>query len=76
MLPEHVLEFPKIVDFQYCPVNEIATKSFVLKNTGELGTTYEWEISEPFSIIPQKGFIEAGDQITVKIEFDPKVSFK
>jgi len=74
VLPEHVLEFSKVVDFQYCPVNEIATKSFMLKNTGELGTSYEWEVSEPFSIIPKKGFIEFGHQTTIKVEFYPKVS--
>lgn len=73
VLPEHVLEFPKIIDFQYCPLNEIAAKSFVLRNTGELGTSYEWEVSTPFSIIPKKGHIESGSQINLKVEFDPKV---
>ena len=73
MLPEHVLEFPKLIDFEYCPVKETATKTFVLKNTGELGTSFEWEVSKPFSIIPQKGFVESGNQTIIKVQFDPKV---
>lgn len=73
VLPEHVLEFPRVVDFQYCPVNETASNNFVLRNTGELGTSYEWQVPEPFSIIPQKGFIESGRSISVKVEFNPTV---
>ncbi|KAH6577222.1 hypothetical protein BASA60_004157 [Batrachochytrium salamandrivorans] len=70
-LPGHVLEFPPTMDFLLCPIRETAKKTFILKNTGELDSYFDWEISEPFSISPQTGLLASGSHCTVTIEFFP-----
>ncbi|KAI8923507.1 hypothetical protein BC831DRAFT_417141 [Entophlyctis helioformis] len=70
-LPEHVLEFPETVDFSLCPVRETAKKTFVLRNTGELVSCFEWEISKPFSISPKSGSLPPGGCCVVTVEFKP-----
>ena len=72
-LPEHVLEFPESIDFSLCPLRETAKKTFTLKNTGELSSTYEWEISKPFAITPRSGTLLPGQCTSVVIEFKPEV---
>ena len=74
-LPEHVLEFPSSIDFSYCPIKEIAKQTFVLKNDGELTSSYEWEIPNPFAIYPSSGTLLSGASETVRIEFIPQVCF-
>lgn len=70
-LPEHVLEFPKTTDFDLCPIRETASKTFVLKNTGELSSHYLWDIPKPFSIYPKEGHLAPGASTHVTIEFKP-----
>ncbi|KAJ3219527.1 hypothetical protein HDU67_000472 [Dinochytrium kinnereticum] len=70
-LPEHVLEFPESIDFSLCPVKEVAKRIFTLKNTGELASTYEWDIAKPFSITPRTGTLLPGQSCPVTIEFKP-----
>ncbi|OAJ44042.1 hypothetical protein BDEG_27330 [Batrachochytrium dendrobatidis JEL423] len=70
-LPEHVLEFPKTIDFSLCPVRETAKRTFQLKNTGELTSYFEWEISAPFAISPQNGSLSHGNSCTITVEFTP-----
>jgi hypothetical protein len=72
-LPEHVLEFPESIDFSLCPVRETAKKIFTLRNIGELSSSYEWEISKPFSITPRGGTLPPGQSVAVTIEFRPQV---
>ncbi|KAJ3105560.1 hypothetical protein HDU97_007902 [Phlyctochytrium planicorne] len=71
-LPEHVLDFPDSIDFSLCPVKEIAKKTFILKNIGELASTYDWEISKPFCITPQNGTLLPGQTCSMTIEFKPQ----
>ncbi|KAJ3173570.1 hypothetical protein HDU88_002656 [Geranomyces variabilis] len=70
-LPEHVLEFPDTVDFKLCPTRETARETFLLKNTGELASFYEWTIPKPFSISPRTGYLAPGTVIPVIIDFKP-----
>ncbi|KAJ3221474.1 hypothetical protein HK099_003484 [Clydaea vesicula] len=70
-LPEHVLEFQKLIDFEFCPIKETAKKTFLLKNTGELGSYYEFEIQKPFYIVNKKGFLEPNYSTNMTIEFKP-----
>ncbi|KAI8834503.1 hypothetical protein BC829DRAFT_448428 [Chytridium lagenaria] len=71
-LPEHVLEFPESLDFSLCPLKEVARKTFTLRNTGELASTYEWEIAKPFSINPRVGTLQPGQSCAVIVEFKPQ----
>ncbi|KAJ3162411.1 hypothetical protein HDU86_004891 [Geranomyces michiganensis] len=70
-LPEHVLEFPDTVDFKLCPTRETARETYLLKNTGELASYYEWTIPKPFSISPRTGYLAPGTEIPVTIDFKP-----
>ncbi|KAJ3030918.1 UNVERIFIED_CONTAM: hypothetical protein HDU68_007279 [Siphonaria sp. JEL0065] len=70
-LPEHILEYPSSIDFSLCPLKETAKQVFMLKNSGELDSSFEWEISKPFSISPRSGTLPAGQATNVTIEFKP-----
>ena len=72
-LPEHLLEFPLNIDFSYCPTHETARKTFIIKNTGELDSHFEWDCPAPFSIHPQSGNIPSGASETIRIDFKPQV---
>ncbi|KAI8823829.1 hypothetical protein BJ741DRAFT_634238 [Chytriomyces cf. hyalinus JEL632] len=71
-LPEHVLEHPPSIDFTLCPIRETARRTFSLKNVGELGSTFEWEISSPFRIAPRIGTLNPGQSVTIAIDFHPE----
>lgn len=70
-LPEHVLDFPKAIDFELCPIREIASQVFLLKNVGELPSYYEWVIPKPFAITPRTGSLAPGENTSVTIDFKP-----
>ncbi|KAJ3320632.1 hypothetical protein HDV06_005150 [Boothiomyces sp. JEL0866] len=70
-LPEHVMEFPEIIDFGYCPIRETAKFNFMMHNTGELASDYEWTIDPPFSITSTSGHILPGTSVSVLLEFKP-----
>ncbi|ORX51756.1 hypothetical protein BCR36DRAFT_287578 [Piromyces finnis] len=70
-IPKHSIDIPKKISFSYCPVNEIARKTFILKNTGELTTTFEWKVCKPYHLIPEKGKIEPKKSIIVEVLFQP-----
>lgn len=71
-LPEHVLEFPESLDFKLCPLRETGRLSFTLKNVGELGSAYVWDIPKPFSITPQSGVLPTGQSVSVNMDFKPE----
>ncbi|ORX76894.1 hypothetical protein BCR32DRAFT_295949 [Anaeromyces robustus] len=70
-IPKHSIDIPRNISFGYCPVNEIVRKTFILKNTGELTTTFEWKVCKPYSIIPEKGKIEPKKSLTMEVLFQP-----
>ena len=70
-LPEHVLEHPSTIDFALCPIREVAKKTFLLKNTGELSSYFEWDIQEPFSISKIKGILPPETSIPITVDFKP-----
>ena len=59
------------IDFSFCPVRETCKKTFTLKNTGELASYYEWQITPPFIITTQTGELEPESSMQVTIEFKP-----
>ncbi|KAI8822927.1 uncharacterized protein EV422DRAFT_585444 [Fimicolochytrium jonesii] len=71
-LPEHVLDFPSTTDFSLCPIRETAKKTFLLTNTGELGSDFEWSIPRPFAISPRSGTMAPNAEISVTIDFKPE----
>ncbi|KAJ3334134.1 hypothetical protein HDU76_008596 [Blyttiomyces sp. JEL0837] len=71
-LPEHLLEFPESIDFTLCPLRETAKRTFLMKNTGELTSYFEWEIGKPFCITPRSGRLPPGQSVTIVVEFKPQ----
>ncbi|ORY53838.1 hypothetical protein BCR33DRAFT_674998 [Rhizoclosmatium globosum] len=71
-LPEHVLEYPKSIDFALCPLKETARRVFMLKNSGELASSFEWEVSKPFTITPRSGTLPPGQATNITIDFKPE----
>lgn len=72
-LPEHSLAFPTKIEFGYCPIKETARRTFLLKNTGELATSFEWDINPPFRIEPNSGVLTPGSELRMTLEFMPLV---
>jgi len=72
-IPKHAIDIPKSISFGYCPINEVERKTFVLKNIGELVTTFEWKFCKPFQLKPEKGKIEPKKSITIEVLFQPSV---
>jgi hypothetical protein len=70
-IPKHAIEIPKSMSFGYCPVNEVERKTFVMRNTGELVTNFEWKACEPYHLVPEKGKIEPKKAITIEVSFQP-----
>eukprot|EP00833_Pecoramyces_ruminatium_P004966 jgi/Orpsp1_1/1178998/evm.model.c7180000067523.1 len=70
-IPKHAIDIPRNISFGYCPINEVERKTFTLKNSGELVTTFEWKVCEPYHIVPEKGKIEPKKSITVEVFFQP-----
>jgi hypothetical protein len=70
-IPKHAIDIPKSISFGYCPINEVERKTFVLKNIGELVTTFEWKFCKPFQLKPEKGKIEPKKSITIEVLFQP-----
>jgi hypothetical protein len=71
-LPEHLMEFPEVIDFGYSPIRETAKYTFTLSNIGELKSYFEWNIEEPFNISPSNGELAPGGSCQMVIEFTPK----
>jgi hypothetical protein len=75
-----------ILDFEYCPVNEVTTKSFDIKNTGlnkkssfftklgEMDFDYVWSVKGPFVISPPSGKVRRGGTEQFSVTFSPKAA--
>jgi cilia- and flagella-associated protein 65 len=72
-LPQHDLDFPEKIDFNYRPIRETAKIYFTLKNVGELTSYYEWCIEPPFFISASQGELAPDSSTQILIEFNPQV---
>lgn len=66
------LKVPDRIDFGCEPVNEVATRTFLLENVGQIPGDFEWVVDAPFSVEPAVGSVEAGKAVKVTISFAPK----
>jgi cilia- and flagella-associated protein 65 len=65
------MDFPKSIEFNNCPVNEILEKKIVLHNTGQVPSDFEFSCESPFDISPSVGSIKAGKTQTLTCTFSP-----
>ncbi|CAF1324627.1 unnamed protein product [Adineta ricciae] len=73
LLPQYRLSVePKEINFGYCAVQDIQTRSFKLRNTGDLETSIEWNFNEPFIIEPRECVLPVGEMQTFTCTFQPQ----
>jgi hypothetical protein len=63
------LQAPEGLDLGYCATHQITQLTFHLTNIGEIDAPYEWDVPEPFQLVPSKGIVPAGKfhEITLSI---------
>ena len=71
-LPLVKLQVPAQLHFGYVPANEIASKSFTIKNTGEIGIHFKWKLNEPFCMEPSEGYLEPKRTANLTATFKPE----
>ena len=71
-LPLVKLQVPAQLHFGYVPANEVASKSFVIKNAGEIGIHYKWKLNEPFCVEPAEGYLDPKKSASVTATFKPE----
>lgn len=73
LLPQYRISVePKEVNFGYCAVQDTQTRSFKLRNTGDLETAIAWNASEPFVIEPRESVLPVGGSQTFTCSFQPQ----
>ena len=73
LLPQYRLSVePKEINFGYCAVQDVQTRSFKLRNTGDLETSIEWSFNEPFTIEPRECVLPVGGMQTFTCTFQPQ----
>ena len=71
-LPLVKMVVPAQLHFGYVPANELASKSFTIKNAGEIGIHYKWKLNEPFCIEPAEGYLDPKTSANVTATFKPE----
>ena len=72
-LPKHSLTFiPPVLDFNFRPVKESAQLALILRNSGELPSTFDWAVDKPFRFTPSCGKLEPLEETTVIVDFQPE----
>jgi hypothetical protein len=63
------LKAPEGLDLGYCATHQITQLTFHLVNNGEIDAPYEWDVPEPFSLVPSSGVVPVGKfhEITLSI---------
>jgi hypothetical protein len=63
------LKAPEGLDLGFCATHQISQLTFKLVNTGEIDAPYEWDVPEPFRLVPSSGTVPVGKfhEITLSI---------
>ena len=63
------LKAPEGLDLGYCATHQITQLTFHLVINGEIDAPYEWDVPEPFSLVPSSGVAPVGKfhEITLSI---------
>ncbi|NWI97813.1 CFA65 protein, partial [Pitta sordida] len=74
VLPRLHLSFPVAVQLPVCAVHNVTETRFPVRNVGDLVTMFAWETPSPFSVTPDHGVLNPGDEHMVRVVFQPKVA--
>ncbi len=73
LLPQYRLTIePKELNFGYCAIQDIQSRSFKIRNTGDLETNIEWNSNEPFIIEPRECILPVDGIQTFTCSFQPQ----
>ena len=73
LLPQYRLTVePKELQFGYCAIQDTQSRSFQLRNTGDLEIPIDWNVTEPFSIEPRSCLLPVGNSQTFTCSFQPQ----
>ena len=73
LLPQSRLALePRELHFGYCAIQDVQTRSFQLRNTGDLELPIDWNVTDPFSIEPRSCLLPVGGSQTFSCSFQPQ----
>jgi len=67
-----ILDFPDIVNFSECPVNYESSKILLVRNIGNKKATFKLTVKEPFSVVPDNGYLDIGESMQIEVKFEPE----
>lgn len=72
LLPSVNLGLPVHIDYKYCPVKDVTTKTFDIHNDQNFIVGFKWlSVTHPFSITPLQGNLKPGQTATISCHFCP-----
>ncbi|KAJ8004474.1 hypothetical protein DPEC_G00136070 [Dallia pectoralis] len=71
-LPRHALDLPESVFLPPCAVLHQSQTTFMFRNISKLQTRFQWEVSCPFQMSPDRGVLQAGQECHVTVLFRPQ----
>ncbi|CAH6791790.1 Cfap65 [Phodopus roborovskii] len=73
-LPCHKLVCPSSLQLPLCAIGDSVETWFCLNNVGDLPTFFNWEVPNPFQILPTTGLLEPGRGCRIKVTFEPLIA--
>lgn len=74
VLPKADIAVPDFLKFGMCAVKDCIEVMFQITNTSELVTKFQWQVLEPFSIVPESGTMAPRTSCSIKATFCPKAA--
>ena len=71
-LPVIRMQVPDQLDFGYVASKDTGHQKFAIKNTGEVGLDFAWNLDRPFTIKPAEGHLEPGESMSFEGTFQPQ----
>lgn len=73
LLPQYRINLePNELNFGYCAIQDVQVRSFKLRNSGDLETSIEWNVSDPFAIEPRSCVLPVGGTQNFTCSFQPQ----
>ncbi|XP_071101269.1 cilia- and flagella-associated protein 65-like isoform X1 [Haliotis cracherodii] len=72
ILPQTVVNSPERLDFDMCASKDFVHMTFDVVNTGDVETSIQWEVKEPFVIEPTEANLPVRSSCQFKVTFKPE----
>uniref|UniRef100_T1HAY7 MSP domain-containing protein n=1 Tax=Rhodnius prolixus TaxID=13249 RepID=T1HAY7_RHOPR len=67
--PRALIDFPDVIEMPAAPVKLQVTKTVILKNIGRARGVVNFSVEKPFSVVPEKIYLDTEKELAWKIEF-------